>query len=286
MNEKCALLEERAGGKTDILWENDKNKHPFRLQFWDNNPTYPLSECIIPPKSVYMSAPLALSRRESIKTQVSGPGSSVGPPSHSISQIFLFSSADGNFTFPPFVCSHAAPAQSDWISHFRSALRRVGFDCARQGWILQQKSDLSGLVMHARHLAMTWSNVRWYWTTLVWHLSDGGGFRADSSHFIALIPRSFNPVWRKLRLAFVERGKKYPHWLPISIPLHLKLLWTIYAGVSASCFDWQVEPGRGRENERERERKGARSIFVFCGGGKKKMKANMKKMALSFEIKG
>lgn len=33
VNEKCAPPQERAGGKTDILWENDKNKHPFRLQF-------------------------------------------------------------------------------------------------------------------------------------------------------------------------------------------------------------------------------------------------------------
>lgn len=120
------MCTERVGGKPDILLENDKNKHPFRLQFWDNNPTYPLSEYIIPPKSVYMSAPLALSRRGSVKTQVSGPGASVGPPLHSISQIFLFSSVDGNFTFPRVVCSHAAPAQSDWISHFRSARRRVG----------------------------------------------------------------------------------------------------------------------------------------------------------------
>lgn len=33
VNEKCAMPEKQAGGKTDILWENDKNKHPFRLQF-------------------------------------------------------------------------------------------------------------------------------------------------------------------------------------------------------------------------------------------------------------
>lgn len=117
------------------------------------------------------------------------------------------------------------------ISHRPSKQNEVSFDCAKCRWILQSKSALSEWCRTASSL---WHNIIWndieqhaFGTKLL------AGFSFDSSKFIALIPRSFNPLWHKWRLAFVKKTPLY------SLFLYLKLLLTIYAGISDTHFEWQ-----------------------------------------------
>lgn len=119
------------------------------------------------------------------------------------------------------------------ISHRPSKQNEVSFDCAKCRWILQSKSALSGW---CRTVSSLWHNIIWndieqhaFGTKLL------AGFSFDSSKFIALIPRSFNPLWHKLRLAFVKKSPLY------SLFLYLKLLLTIYASTSDTHFEWQKE---------------------------------------------
>lgn len=119
------------------------------------------------------------------------------------------------------------------ISHCPSKRNEVSFDCAKCRWILQSKSALSGW---CRTVSSLWHNIIWndieqhaFGTKLL------AGFSFDSSKFIALIPRSFNPLWHKLRLAFVKKTPLY------SLFLYLKLLLTIYASTSDTHFEWQKE---------------------------------------------
>lgn len=117
---------------------------------------------------------------------------------------------------------------------------QVSFDSAKCRWILQSKSALSGWCGTVSSL---WHNIIWndieqhaFGTKLL------AGFSFDSSKFIALIPRSFNPLWHKLRLAFVEGKGGNP---PLhSFFLYLKLLLTIYAHTSDAHFEWQKERGK------------------------------------------
>lgn len=89
------------------------------------------------------------------------------------------------------------------ISHPASKQNEVSFDSAKCRWILQSKSALSVWCGTVTYL---WHNIIWndieqhaFGTKLL------AGFSFDSSKFIALIPRSFNPLWHKLRLAFVRK---------------------------------------------------------------------------------
>lgn len=89
------------------------------------------------------------------------------------------------------------------ISHPASKQNEVSFDSAKCRWILQSKSALS---VWCRTVTYLWHNIIWndieqhaFGTKLL------AGFSFDSSKFIALIPRSFNPLWHKLRLAFVRK---------------------------------------------------------------------------------
>lgn len=98
------------------------------------------------------------------------------------------------------------------ISHRPSKQNEVSFDCAKCRWILQSKSALSGW---CRTVSSLWHNIIWndieqhaFGTKLL------AGFSFDSSKFIALIPRSFNPLWHKLRLAFVKKNSTL-----LSLPL-------------------------------------------------------------------
>lgn len=94
------------------------------------------------------------------------------------------------------------PTQGE-ISHPASKQNEVSFDSGKCRWILQSKSALSVWCGTVTHL---WHNIIWndieqhaFGTKLL------AGFSFDSSKFIALIPRSFNPLWHKLRLAFVRK---------------------------------------------------------------------------------
>lgn len=89
------------------------------------------------------------------------------------------------------------------ISPPASKQNEVSFDSAKCRWILQSKSALSAWCGTVTYL---WHNIIWndieqhtFGTKLL------AGFSFDSSKFIALIPRSFNPLWHKLRLAFVRK---------------------------------------------------------------------------------
>lgn len=139
------------------------------------------------------------------------------------------------------------------ISHRPSKQNEVSFDCAKCRWILQSKSALSGW---CRTVSSLWHNIIWndieqhaFGTKLL------AGFSFDSSKFIALIPRSFNPLWHKLRLAFVKKSPLY------SLFLYLKLLLTIYASTSDTHFEWQKEKKRSIRIE---GRKGQLRLSGLC----------------------
>lgn len=89
------------------------------------------------------------------------------------------------------------------ISYPAPKQNEVSFDSAKCRWILQSKSALS---VWCGTVTCLWHNIIWndieqhaFGTKLL------AGFSFDSSKFIALIPRSFNPLWHKLRLAFVRK---------------------------------------------------------------------------------
>lgn len=128
------------------------------------------------------------------------------------------------------------------ISRPASKQNEVSFDSAKCQWILQSKSPLSAWCGTVTYL---WHNIIWndieqhaFGTKLL------AGFSFDSSKFIALIPRSFNPLWHKLRLAFVRKLH--------SLFLYLKLLLTIYAHTSDTHFEWQKEKKDLLEREEKR----------------------------------
>lgn len=117
------------------------------------------------------------------------------------------------------------------ISHPAFKQNEVSFDSAKCRWILQSKSALS---VWCGTVTCLWHNIIWndieqhaFGTKLL------AGYSFDSSKFIALIPRSFNPLWHKLRLAFVRKLH--------TLFLYLKLLLTIYAHTSDTHFEWQKE---------------------------------------------
>lgn len=129
-------------------------------------------------------------------------------------------------------------------SHRPSRRNEVSFDCAKRRWILQSKSALSGW---CRTVSSLWHNIIWndieqhaFGTKLL------AGFSFDSGKFIALIPRSFNPLWHKLRLAFVKKTPLY------SLFLYLKLLLTIYAGTSDTHLSDKKEKKDIYLNRREK----------------------------------
>lgn len=139
------------------------------------------------------------------------------------------------------------------ISSPASKQNQISFDSTKCRWILQSKSALSGW---CEAVTFSWHNIIWndieqhaFGTKLL------AGFSFDSRKFIALIPRSFNPLWHKLRLALLQSGWVGGWWgegeasilLALTLPLYLKLLLTIYAHTSDTHFEWQNEGGREKD---------------------------------------
>lgn len=107
---------------------------------------------------------------------------------------------------------------------------------AKCRWILQSKSALSGWY---RTVSSLWHNI--IWNDIEQHAFGAkllAHFSFDSTKFIALIPRSFKPLWHKLRLAFFWGGTP-----PLSFPFfYQKLLLTVYA--TTSHLSWVTKGNR------------------------------------------
>lgn len=112
-----------------------------------------------------------------------------------------------------------------------------------QLWLLQNVDEFFRVNQPCQGWYRTVSSL---WHNIIWNDIEQHAFGAkllarfsfDSTKFIALIPRSFKPLWHKLRLAFVCKGDP-----PLSfLFLYLKLLFTVYA--STSHLFWVTKRNR------------------------------------------